>query len=323
MFGRCLAVIQPCVDIVMTTYNSSEFLSEQLDSIIGQEYSRWHLLISDDGSSDGTREIIERYHARYGDKISDVTPRTPFHNVSKNVEYLFGMAKADYVMLSDHDDVWIPSKVGLSVDAALRLGNVSDRPLLIYTDLEVVDAQLSTIDRSLWHYAHLRPTSKLAELLFQNVVTGCTITLNQALINKSVPFPDEIFMYDWWIALVAANFGKMVPLSIATVRYRQHRSNVVGASTLGRQTLDWRPKSLPATIRELQSVFARRLERTTPQAESFIRRYASEMSEVNHNLIEGYTTIRKHSFLTRRYLGLRHGFFRNSLYTLFGMLMFL
>lgn len=305
----------------MTTYNAVPFLKEQLDSIVGQSYSQWRLLISDDGSSDRTRDIIRYYQD--GDRIIDATPSHPFHNVSQNVEYLLHLTQADYVMFSDHDDVWKPDKVSRSLDTITGLENGNDQPLLVYTDLEVVDSRLLTLDASLWHYSRLKPTKQLRELVFQNVVTGCTMTANRALVEKATPFPAEIFMYDWWIALVAAEFGTMVPLYDATVRYRQHDSNVIGASSLSQQSASWRPGALAGAVVSLRNVFNRRMDRTTTQALVFLDRYGPELGSYTTHALTEYAALRSHSFLKRRYLAWRYGFFRNSLYTLLGMLLFL
>lgn len=308
------------VDIVMTTYNAAEFLREQLDSIVGQQYSHWNLLISDDGSTDGTLDIIQDYQDQHPGRIVNVTSTESFHNVSRNIEYLFGQTTAPYVMVADHDDVWLPHKVGLTMNAMTKAeGACPQEPCLIYTDLEVVDAGLTQMDPSYWHYSHLNPTKRLPELLFQNVVTGCTMMVNRSLLEKAIPFPSEIFLYDWWMALVAAAFGSLVSVPQATIRYRQHGTNMVGAQKVQLQLSQHRISAFWTTWQVLQQTMARRLDRTQQQAEAFLNQYASQLDDPTIRMLNEYVGLRPHSFFQRRRIGMEYGFFGNSWQTLLGM----
>ena len=312
--------MEPSVNIVMTTYNAAEFLSEQLESILGQQYSRWTLLISDDGSTDGTLDIIHDYHDRYIGQIVNVTPPEPFHDVSCNVEYLLSQTTAPYVMVADHDDVWLSQKVGLTMNAMIKAeGDCPQIPCLVHTDLEVVDAQLTQMDSSYWHYSHLKPTQRLPELLFQNVVTGCTMMINRSLLDKAMPFPSGIFMYDWWMGLVAATFGSLVPVPQATIRYRQHGTNMVGAQKVQLQPAQHRLTTLWTTWQVLQQTMVRRLDRTQRQAEVFLNQYAPQLDDPSIRMLNEYVALRHHSCLQRRRIGMQYGFFGNSWQTLIGM----
>ncbi len=312
--------MEPPVEIVMTTYNAAEFLREQLESIVGQQYSHWTLLISDDGSTDGTMDIIRDYQDQHTGQIVNVTPTEPFHNVSRNVEYLLGQTTTPYVMIADHDDVWLSQKVGLTMDAMIKAeGDCPQRPCLVHTDLEVVDAGLMQMDPSYWHYSHLKPTQRLPQLLFQNVVTGCTMMMNRSLLERAMPFPSEIFMYDWWMALVAAAFGSLVPVPQPTIRYRQHGANMVGAQKVQLQPAQHRISALWTTWHVLQQTMVRRLDRTQRQAEAFLDQYAPQLDDPTIRMLNEYVGLRPHSFVQRRRIGMHYGFFGNSWQTLLGM----
>ena len=92
-------------------------------------------------------------------------------------------------------------------------------------------------------------------LLRHNLVTGCTLTCNRALLDLAMPFPDRLVMHDWWLALVAAACGEIRFLEEPTVRYRQHGRNQVGASSLLAPTGLRRLLPTSTTNRALADVF--------------------------------------------------------------------
>jgi hypothetical protein len=103
-------------------------------------------------------------------------------------------------------------------------------PVLVHTDLVVVDAELELLDGSFWNYQGIHPElNRLNRLLMQNTVTGCTAMINGPLREMGSPVPSEAIMHDWWLALVSSAFGRIVPVREATVLYRQHGRNETGA----------------------------------------------------------------------------------------------
>ena len=105
------------------------------------------------------------------------------------------------------------------------------KPLLVHTDLKVVDENLQLL-----HESFLKQQSKHGEyknnlnvLLLQNFVTGCTMIFNNALLESAMPVPDQVYMHDWWFALVAAAYGEIGFVNKSTVSYRQHQKNVLGS----------------------------------------------------------------------------------------------
>lgn len=102
-------------------------------------------------------------------------------------------------------------------------------PLLIFTDLTVVDNKLHTLHSSLWKYLQIDPkNTTFNRLLVENVITGCTILMNQALAKLAFPAPNEIIMHDVWLGLVTSYFGHISYISETTVLYRQHSNNTIG-----------------------------------------------------------------------------------------------
>ena len=149
-------------------------------------------------------------------------------NFGKLLEY----ADTEYIMFSDQDDVWLPNKIELTLNAMKAAEQVyPDKPILIHTDLQVMDSELNTIANSMWSYQKLFPEAgdDLNRIMAQNVVTGCTVMINKKARAVSIPVPDEAIMYDWWLALNVCRHGKIIYVSIPSVLYRQHSRNRLGA----------------------------------------------------------------------------------------------
>ena len=102
------------VEILLSTYNGEAYLEELLDSLIAQTYQDWSLTIRDDGSTDSTIDIISEYQHKYGEKITLMDGRKNIGTI-KSFELLLQQSIAEYVMLCDQDDVWMPDKIMLSL----------------------------------------------------------------------------------------------------------------------------------------------------------------------------------------------------------------
>jgi glycosyltransferase involved in cell wall biosynthesis len=219
------------LDILLATYNGARYLAAQLDSLMNQTELSFRILISDDGSSDETLSIITSYEQQYPGRFKRL-PQGPGRGACANFDYLLRSTDASHVFLVDQDDVWDCDKVAIFHSAMQRLECQygSDTPILIHGDLRVVDSDLTLISPSFFKLQHLDSCrNSFKSLLCQNVVTGCTVMLNRALIEKSVPVPLRAMMHDWWLALVVAAFGRMAFVEKATMSYRQHGKNTVGA----------------------------------------------------------------------------------------------
>ncbi len=235
MPGPGLQPASPSVFVTLGTYNGARYLAEFAESLRRQSYADWRMLVRDDASRDATAGMLHRLAAEekrflvLGDDSKRCGP-------TKNYALLLQRAAdlaAEYVFLADQDDVWLPQKIRQQLDLIRRAEAAAGRPtpLLVYSDLEVVDARLKTIHRSFFRHAHFcwddrRP---LNTLLAHNFVPGCCLLMNRPLLELVLPFPSSAPMHDWWIALCAAAAGRLVFLDEPTVRYRQHGANVVGA----------------------------------------------------------------------------------------------
>jgi glycosyltransferase involved in cell wall biosynthesis len=266
----------PSIEVALATYQSARFLRELLDSLFAQTEQGFTLLVADDGSRDATMDILEDYSRRYPGRVRIVARERQPRGAAGNFSRLIEHARADYLLLCDHDDVWLPNKISLSRARMTALEKVhgTEAPLLVHTDLVVVDEDLEVIAPSLSKYWQVSPPrSDLTSLLTANVATGCTIIMNRALYERARPIPPEAMMHDHWLALVAATLGAIAYVEEATILYRQHGGNLIGAPTGGTASLIQRIRhTLFGAERQ------RVMRRYSRQAAALLRRYRDEMT---------------------------------------------
>jgi len=255
------------VDILLATYNGSRYLSQFLESLDGQTYRQWRLIVRDDGSSDDTVEKLIAYSNNHKGKVSIISDCRNI-GVIQNFSELISHSTGDFIFFADQDDVWCPNKISLTLDFARSINNINERPVLIHTDLMVVDENLKVISDSFWDYQGLHPDrgSNLKDLMVQNVVTGCTMMVNRKLLDIAAPIPNSARMHDWWLALIACTFGEIYFLQEQTILYRQHDNNDVGAKHY----------SFSSAIGKLSDINRIRgsLSLTVAQAKAFLDRYS-------------------------------------------------
>ena len=220
--------------VVLSAYNGARHIAEQIESIRGQSFKEWKLIVRDDGSSDETVAVVNELIAR-DPRISLMQDSLARQGPSGSFEALLEIAYADgaqVVFLCDQDDVWLPRKMDqeLSLLAAETARKGAEHPLLVHSDLEVVDETLLLIHPSFSEFQRMsyNETDPLRTLLIHNAVVGCTVAANRALLEFALPIPADS-PHDWWLAICAAATGGVARADNATVRYRQHATNVIGA----------------------------------------------------------------------------------------------
>lgn len=227
--------IEAVLSVALCTFNGEKYLHEQLDSLVNQTRQPNELVVCDDDSSDSTKTILENFAlgAPFSVRIFYNNPRI---GVVRNFERAIALCNGNYVAFCDQDDVWMRDKLQLLCD---EMSNTESKyginlPILVHTDLQVVSADLEIIHSSFMKMKHIfNPTfNSLNTLLVQNFVTGCTVLINRSLLNIAMPIPRNVIMHDWWFAQIAACTGKIVYIDHATIQYRQHLNNVVGATSL-------------------------------------------------------------------------------------------
>ncbi len=291
------------IDILLTVYDAEPFLGEQLRSLQAQTHEDWRLWVRDDGSTDASVRILSA-EAERDPRIRVLRSDGARLGAMGGFAWLLERTEesdAPYAMFCDQDDIWLPHKIEATL-AAMHAAEAVDRdlPVLVHTDLSVVDRDLRIIDPSYWHYQALRPEkASLRRLLIQNSVTGCTVMMNRALRELASPVPREAFMHDWWVALVACCFGRIVHVAEPTVLYRQHARNQTGAR---------KQESHPATLLR-KAVSTRRgvlhgvrdgVRRTARQAGALLDAHRNRLSPEDRRLLRRYAEIPECSPLLRR-----------------------
>ncbi len=228
--------------VLLATYNGADYLQELLDSLLRLEGGGWSLVAYDDGSSDKSTMILEAFKAAHPERVSHMElsdrqkPLGPSKAFSHLVERASQLAKDDdLIVFADQDDVWSSEKLTLLISRYKDL-SVEERcrPVLLHSDLEVVDSEGRRVSASLMRLQNTNPEQNhLPHLLAQNTVTGCAMMVNLALLRKAAPIPKSAIMHDWWFGLVAAATGQILYLSEPLVKYRQHDKNAVGARRYG------------------------------------------------------------------------------------------
>lgn len=252
------------IDVILATFNGEKHIAEQIRSL--QQCDDYETLVNrvvivDDGSIDNTLSIVRSF-AKYDPKIqvypSQGKPLGPMKNFCRGIS----MCDAEFIMFCDQDDVWLKEKLVTTLKA--MGGEACSIPRLVFSDLLVVDENLRVIENS---YFSLKKIPKnwhdsLDALAKQNVASGCTMMANRALLNKALPIPDNAYMHDWWLALVAKVEGELIFIDQPLMLYRQHCNNVIGAGLNKRFDFSYRFKR-----------FAKSVDATTKQAKALIDRF--------------------------------------------------
>ncbi len=300
-------MVKPLVEIALATYNGGLYLEFFLRSICNQSYSNWRILVRDDGSTDNTLQILRDFSAAYTNKLLLIEDKLGNIGVRKNFNTILNNCTAEYVMLADQDDIWLPEKIEKTLEIMLQMNNT--KPLLVFTDLMLIDDEDSIISRSFWRKLGLNPLNalKFNRLLVGNVITGCTVMINYNLLRKALPIPEEAIMHDWWLGLVASAFGKVAYIKEPLILYRQHLNNVVGAWEWG---IAYFAHRILDGIDDIKKENRKNILKCQIQANAFNDIYINELQPSVYKYVLNFITIDKKSFLLKRLIALRHGFIR-------------
>lgn len=305
--------------ILLSSYNGSHYIADFLKSIKEQSDSNWFLIVRDDNSSDNTKEIIETFvleNQARAELLHNDKNLGAMGSFLKLLEYAIDKNDCEYIMFADQDDVWLNDKVAKAHAKIKHLKSMYgyDTPLLVHTDLVVVDGSLSTLDNSFWHYERIDPSkNSLNRLLIQNTITGCTVIINKSLAKMAAPIPDKAIMHDWWIGLVAAKFGKIGYIDEVTMLYRQHGANDTGAKKF----------SYMQIVKKAFLIFQKKdiLNKNIEQAKAFLRQYEDNLGESDKRMLTDFCNIKEYSFWKKRYILFRHRLFKQGIIRNIGLLL--
>lgn len=292
------------VEVLLATYNSTDYLAQMLDGLLAQSYDDFHLIVSDDLSTDATVAMVEARAPEFRNPVEIIRRETPSGSAQANFASLFARAKGDYVLTADHDDIWLPEKIARAV-AALEQAEEdlgTDTPILYHCDLKVIDGAGRPKADSFWDFKSIDPTSgrALNRSIMHATVTGCAMAVNRALLREIGQIPAACTMHDWWITLVAASFGKVIADPEPQILYRIHGKNVS------------RPRKVSplASLMQLERIkrMRRVIHQRIDQARMFLDIYGDRLPKSERDRLALLVSVPRAGFIGKRVNILRGGF---------------
>ena len=301
------------ISILLASYNGEKYIAEQIDSLLVQTVQDFKLFICDDKSTDNTFGIISSYAKKYPKKICAYQNEKNTGNAKHNFIKMMVKYNDDYVMLCDQDDVWLPDKIEKTLARMRELEEIYGKiePIVVHTDLKVVDKNLNVISPS---YAKMSRTDyekkALHHLRTRNIAAGCTQMYNRALCDLISAKPEFIMVHDWWATLTASALGKISTVYEPTILYRQHDSNSIGAKKA------FSVAHIYCRLMNFRKVVDS-VNDTYRQAKSFLDFYSAQLSDEQQKLLSAYASIPALSKMERLRVLARHnvfmyGFIRKS-----------
>ena len=206
------------ISVCMATYNGEKYIKEQIDSILPQLADGDELVVSDDGSSDNTCDIVRAY----GDTRIKLFFNNGYHGYVGNFENALHHAHGDYIFLCDQDDVWHPGKV----EVVMR--NLQKYDLVTH-NAELVDENGVSMGKTYFDCTHKR--IGFFSNLLETRHLGCCMAINRKVLNDALPFVSRKRGHDYWIGCVAELKYKVKFIDDVLIFYRRHRNNASSCSS--------------------------------------------------------------------------------------------
>lgn len=203
------------VSVAMASFNGMGYIERQIASILCQLSAGDELVVSDDGSTDGTREWLDALC------LQDHRVRVldgPQNGVIRNFEHAIGACKGEWIFLADQDDVWMPDKCQAVLACAAQTGAV-----LVMHDARVVDGDGRVLHESF--FAFRRTRTGWLHNLWKNGYIGCCMAFSRQLLPYILPFERGIPMHDQWIGMQAERHGGTALLAKPLLDYHRHGDN--------------------------------------------------------------------------------------------------
>lgn len=225
------------ISVCIATYNGSQYIEDQIYSILTQIGESDEIIISDDNSTDDTIELIKKINDNriqiFQNKVNDNNRLKPIYKATKNFENALKRAKGEIIFLSDQDDIWEPIKVESCVN---QLEN--SQVLLLVHDAYIFNDEDYLHNNS--YFAIANSGSGILKNLYKNTYLGCCMVFKKELLDISLPFPKKLHAHDMWLGINAEIYGESIFINRALVKYRRHSSNVTMSSEKSRNSLFYR-----------------------------------------------------------------------------------
>lgn len=200
------------VSVAMATYNGEKYIEEQVRSILNNLGPNDELIISDDGSTDRTVEIVLGLR---DPRIAVV--KGPQAGIKKNFENAIKCTGGRYIFLSDQDDVWEDGKV----DKVVKTFEETKAPVVVH-NCSIVDEKGTVIEESFFDFRNSGPGA--IKNFIKNTYIGCCMAFDASLKDVIIPIPDDIEMHDQWIGIIGDLLGKNIFINDKLIKYVRHEN---------------------------------------------------------------------------------------------------
>ncbi len=211
------------ISVCMATYNGDKYIKKQIDSVLSQLNPNDELIISDDGSTDNTLDIINSYNDSRIILLNHSKSKPPFKfsqnafYATRNFENAIKYSNGDFIFLCDQDDIWKSDKISVSINE-LKKGNYG----VVVSSFDVIDCN----DKFIYRCDRKDCKTNLYKLVKSNLYNGCLMCITRTFIETCTPFPENLNTHDGWIAMNAVIKNKLKVINVPLVSYRVHQNNV-------------------------------------------------------------------------------------------------
>ncbi len=201
------------ISVCMACYNGEKYIGEQLRSILEQLGDHDEVIISDDGSSDSTIEIIRSFR---DPRIRILSNPGPDHGVNANFNNALSNARGDIIFLSDQDDVWLPGKVKACMEALQRSGCVVHDAFITYGNLNITSDSF---------FKDFNCRSGFIHNWIRNGYLGCAMAFRRDILDIALPIPEHLPVFqDIWIGSLCAVKSNVEFIPFKGIKFRRHSS---------------------------------------------------------------------------------------------------
>lgn len=266
------------VTVLMSTYNGEKYLAEQIDSLLQQKEVKIQILVRDDGSTDHTQKMLEKYQS---EGILTWYTGSNLRSAKSFMDLVKNAPESEYYAFCDQDDVWKEDKLSHAI-MMMRQKEKENNPVLYCSDYQLVDADLHPLTNK--GHQHRSMTTFNAGIL-SSCATGCTVVFNKAVKALLCEYtPSYQGMHDSWACRVCLAVGGSVIFdeNYKALYYRQHGNNVVGA--------------VPSKITRIKRLWGRITKKecaASKQAEELLKGYGKYMSKENYTIADIVANYRK------------------------------
>lgn len=205
------------ISVAMAAYNGMPYIIQQVNSILSELSDDDELVVSDNGSSDGTWAWLLQ-QAAINSRIRPLL-YTEKQGIVANIANALKLCHGELIFLSDQDDIWLSGRV------QTMSRPFEDNPdlLLVQADAQIVDNNGQIIEQSFFAWRNCG--SGILKNYLKNTWQGCSLCCRRRLVEIALPFPQYLPMHDMWLGIIAEMYGDVQFLPDILLQHRRHNQN--------------------------------------------------------------------------------------------------